>query len=103
MQFEIVLKTGLKAVPVRDIPSLIASAMHSPPLQSRTENYLNQIAETENEHRSALMASARYGFLPVLSSKTNQPTGENNPLAVVPVEAFTAYVAQFNIAVRFVD
>lgn len=100
MRFEIVLKAGQKTIPVAEIPSLIAYAMHPLGPEGRTESYLNQLAEAENEHRSALMASVRYGYLTVLSSKTNLPTGENNPLAMVTVEAFTNYVAQFNIDVR---
>jgi len=100
MHFEIILKSGQKSIPVTEIPFLIASALNPQPQEGRTESYLNQLSDAEREHRSALMASVRYGYLTVLSSKTNLPTGENNPLGIVTVEAFIKYVAQFNIGVR---
>lgn len=103
MQFEIVLPAGQKTIPLREIPLLIASAMHPQPPEGRTETYLSQLAEAENGHRSALMGSVRYGYLTVLSSKTNLPTGENNPLGVVTLDAFVKYVEQFNIGVRIAE
>ncbi len=103
MLFEIVLNAGQKMVRVTDIPLLIACAMHSQPPEGRTESYVNQLTEAEKEHRSALMASVRYGYLTVLSSKTGLPTGENNPLGVVTAEDFINYAAQFNIGVRIAE
>lgn len=103
MLFEIVLKAGQKTVPVTEIPLLIACALHPQPSEGRTESYANALNEAEMEHRSALMASVRYGYLRVLSSKTNLPTGENNPLGVVTAEAFINYAAQFNISVRMAE
>lgn len=100
MQFEIVLKAEQKTIPLRQVPGLIAAAMHPEPKEGRTAAYLSELTEAENEQRSVLMGSVRYGYLTILSSKTNLPTEENNPLAVVTVEALTQYAGQFSVGVR---
>lgn len=103
MPFEIVLKAGEPGVPTSRVPGLIAGALRPPPPEGRTATYLEQLTETEWEHRSAFMANVRYGNLVVLSRKTNLPTDENNPAGFVPMEDFINYVAQFNVNVRFAD